>query len=32
MAQANPITYMSKNRKQYVVVDAADTIVAFALP
>ena len=32
MAQANPITYMGKNGKQYVVVDAADTIVAFALP
>ena len=32
MAQANPITYMGKNGKQYVVVDAADTIVAFTLP
>jgi glucose dehydrogenase len=32
MAQANPITYMGKDGKQYVVVDAGDTIVAFALP
>ena len=32
MAQANPITYMGKNGKQYVVVDAADQIVAFSLP
>lgn len=32
MAQANPITYMGKNGKQYVVVDAGDSIVAFSLP
>jgi glucose dehydrogenase len=31
-AEANPITYMGKNGKQYVVVDAADNIVAFSLP
>lgn len=32
MAQANPITYMGKNGKQYVAVNANDLIVAFALP
>jgi quinoprotein glucose dehydrogenase len=32
MAQANPITYMGKNGKQYVVVNADNLIVAFALP
>jgi glucose dehydrogenase len=31
-AQANPITYMGKNGKQYVVVDAGDSVVAFTLP
>ena len=31
-AQANPITYMGKNGKQYVVVDAGDNVVAFSLP
>lgn len=31
-AQANPITYMGKNGKQYVVVDATDFVVAYALP
>jgi glucose dehydrogenase len=31
-AQANPITYIGKNGKQYVVVNANDYIVAFALP
>jgi glucose dehydrogenase len=31
-AQANPITYQGRNGKQYVAVDADDTIVAFALP
>ena len=32
MAQANPITYMGKNGKQYVVINADNLIVAFALP
>jgi glucose dehydrogenase len=32
MAQANPITYVGKNGKQYVAVDAADSIIAFSLP
>ncbi len=31
-AQANPITYIGKNGKQYVAVNANDYIVAFALP
>lgn len=31
MGQANPITYMGKNGKQYVAVNANDLIVAFAL-
>ena len=31
-AQANPITYMGKNGKQYVAIDAGDSIVAFSLP
>ena len=30
--EANPITYMGKDGKQYVVVDAADSIVAYRLP
>ena len=29
---ANPITYAGKNGKQYVVIDASDQIMAFALP
>lgn len=32
MAQANPITYMGKNGKQYVAINADNLIVAFALP
>jgi quinoprotein glucose dehydrogenase len=32
MAQVQPYHLHSKNGKQYVVVDAADTILAFALP
>jgi glucose dehydrogenase len=32
MAQANPVTYVGKNGKQYVAVDADNFIVAFALP
>jgi quinoprotein glucose dehydrogenase len=31
-AQASPITYMGKNGKQYVAVNADNLIVAFALP
>jgi glucose dehydrogenase len=31
-AQANPITYLGKNGKQYVVIDAGDSVVAYALP
>lgn len=31
-AQANPITYMGKSGKQYVVVNADNLIMAFALP
>jgi glucose dehydrogenase len=31
-AQANPITYMAKSGKQFVVVDAGDNVVAFRLP
>jgi quinoprotein glucose dehydrogenase len=31
-ALANPITYAGKNGKQYVVVEAADSLVAFSLP
>ncbi len=31
-AEANPITYLGKNGKQYVVVDAGDSVVAYALP
>ena len=31
-AQANPITYMGKNGKQYVAINADNLIVAFALP
>jgi glucose dehydrogenase len=30
--EANPITYMASNGKQYVVIDARDSIVAFSLP
>jgi glucose dehydrogenase len=30
--QANPITYMGRNGKQYVVVDAGDEMVAYSLP
>ena len=29
---ANPITYSGKNHKQYVVIDSADAVIAFALP
>lgn len=29
---ANPITYLGKNGKQYVVIDAGDSLVAYALP
>ena len=29
---ANPITYLGKNHKQYVVIDSADAVIAFALP
>jgi quinoprotein glucose dehydrogenase len=32
MAQANPITYAGKSGKQYVVVNADNLIVGFALP
>jgi glucose dehydrogenase len=32
IAQANPISYMGKNGKQYVVVNADNLIVAFSLP
>jgi len=31
-ANANPITYTGKNGKQYVVIDSADKLIAFALP
>jgi len=31
-AQSNPITFLGKNGKQYVVIDANDTLVAFSLP
>jgi glucose dehydrogenase len=31
-AQANPITYMGKNGRQYVAINADNLIVAFALP
>jgi quinoprotein glucose dehydrogenase len=31
-AQANPITYLGKNGKQYVVVNANESMVAFSLP
>jgi glucose dehydrogenase len=31
-AEANPITYMGKNGKQYVVVNAGDFVAAFSLP
>jgi glucose dehydrogenase len=31
-AYANPITFLGKNGKQYVVIDANDSVVAFALP
>ena len=31
-ALANPITYLGKNGKQYVVIDAADSVLAYALP
>jgi len=30
-AQSNPITFLGKNGKQYVVIDANDTLVAFSL-
>ena len=29
---ANPMTYLGRNRKQYVAIVATDTLVAFALP
>jgi quinoprotein glucose dehydrogenase len=29
---ANPITYMGKDRKQYVVITAQETLVAYRLP
>ena len=32
VAEANPITYVGKNGKQYVAIDANDTLVAFTLP
>lgn len=32
IGQANPVTYMGKNGKQYVVVNANNDFVAFALP
>jgi quinoprotein glucose dehydrogenase len=31
-AYSNPITYLGRNGKQYVVINANDTLVAFALP
>jgi quinoprotein glucose dehydrogenase len=31
-ALANPITYAAPNGKQYVVVEAGDSLVAFSLP
>lgn len=31
-ALANPLTYQGKNGKQYVVIDAGDSILAYALP
>jgi glucose dehydrogenase len=31
-AESNPITYLGKNGKQYVAINANDTLVAFALP
>jgi glucose dehydrogenase len=31
-AEANPITYLGKNGKQYAVVDAGDSLLAYALP
>jgi glucose dehydrogenase len=31
-AEANPVTYMGKNGKQYVAIAAGDTLMAFALP
>jgi glucose dehydrogenase len=31
-AIAKPITYLGKNGKQYVAVDAGDSLVAYALP
>jgi quinoprotein glucose dehydrogenase len=31
-AQANPITYIGKNGKQYVAIAVGDTLGAFALP
>jgi glucose dehydrogenase len=30
--QANPITYLGKNGKQYVAINANDSLVAFSLP
>jgi glucose dehydrogenase len=32
IAYANPITYLGKNGKQYVVIDANESMVAFSLP
>ncbi len=32
MAQANPVTYMGKNGKQYVAINADNLIVVFSLP
>ena len=31
-ANANPITFLGKNGKQYVAIVATETLVAFALP
>ena len=31
-AYANPITYLGKNGKQYVVIDANETVMAYRLP
>lgn len=31
-AQANPVTYMGKNGKQYLAIEAGDSLIAFALP
>lgn len=31
-AEANPVTYLGKNGRQYVVVNAGDFVMAFSLP